>query len=56
MSFVVGTFGESLGLLFAGFVFQYGVRYILGLSSLFIIPQILLAYKLINMRNKEKLR
>ncbi len=56
MRFVVGIFGESLGLLFAGFVFQYGVRYILGLSSLLIIPQILLAYKLINMRNKEKLK
>lgn len=53
MRFVVGIIGESIGLLFAGFVFEYGIQYLLGLSALFIIPQIILAYRLIYMRNKE---
>lgn len=55
MRYVVGIIAESLGLLFAGIAFEYGIRYILGLSALFLIPQILLQYNLIRMRNKESL-
>lgn len=53
MRFVIGIIGESVGLLFAGIAFKYGIRYVLGLSALFIIPQIILAYTLIYMRHKE---
>ena len=53
MRFVIGILAEALGLLFAGILFKYGIRYILGLSALFIIPQITLSYRLIYLRNKE---
>lgn len=53
MRFVIGIFAEALGLLFGGILFEYGIRYILGLSALFIIPQITLSYRLIYLRNKE---
>lgn len=54
MRFVVEIIGEALGLLFAGLVFDYGIRYILGLSALFMILQITLAYRLIYMRHKQE--
>lgn len=53
MRFVAGIFAESLGLLLAGIVFEYGIRYVLGLSALFIIPQLSLSYLMIYMRHKE---
>lgn len=54
MRFAIGIIGEAVGLLFAGLVFDYGIRYILGLSAIFIILQITLAYKLIYMRHKQE--
>lgn len=53
MRFVVGIVAESIGLLLAGIVFEYGIRYILGLSAVFIIPQLALSYLMIYMRYKE---
>ncbi len=53
MRFVVGIFAESLGILIAGIVFEHGIRYLLGLSALFLIPQITLCYLMIYMRHKE---
>lgn len=53
MRFVIGIFAESLGLLFAGILFEYGIRYILGLSAVFLIPQLSLSYLMIYMRHKE---
>ena len=52
--YVVGMLGESVGLLFAGITFEMGIRYTLGLSALFMIIQILMAYMLIYMRRREK--
>ncbi|MBQ2916582.1 MAG: hypothetical protein IJE59_00110 [Clostridia bacterium] len=53
MRFVIGIFAESLGLLFAGILFEHGIRYILGLSALFVLPQLSLSYLMIYMRHKE---
>ena len=53
MRFVVGIAAEAIGLLLAGIVFEYGIRYILGLSAVFIIPQLSLNYLMIYMRHKE---
>lgn len=53
MRFVIGIFAEALGLLFAGVLFEYGIRYLLGASALFLIPQISLCYLMIYMRYKE---
>lgn len=53
MRFVIGIFAEALGLLFAGILFEYGIRYILGLSALFVLPQLSLSYLMIHMRHKE---
>lgn len=53
MRFVVGIAAEAVGLLLAGIVFEYGIRYILGLSAVFIIPQLSLNYLMIYMRHKE---
>ena len=52
--YVAGIAAESLGLLIAGIVFKYGIRYNLGLSALIVIIQLLLCYLLIYMRHKEK--
>lgn len=54
--YVVGMLGESVGLLFAGITFNMGIRYTLGLSALFMIVQISMAYMLIYMRRREKVK
>lgn len=54
MRFVAGIFAESLGLLLAGIIFEYGIRYVLGLSTVFVIPQLVLCYLMIYMRHKEE--
>lgn len=54
MRFIAGIAAESIGLLLAGIMFEYGIRYVLGLSAVFIIPQITLSYLMIYMRNKEE--
>lgn len=51
--FIVAFMGESVGLFFAGIMYNYGVNYMLGLSAIFMIVQILLAYKLIYLRIKK---
>lgn len=51
--FIAGMLAESLGLLLAGIIFGYGANCILGLSALFVIPQLILSYIMIYMRHKE---
>lgn len=52
--YMVGLMGSSIGLYFAGIMFNYGVPYMLGLSAFFMIFQIGIAYYLIYMRKKER--
>ena len=52
--YMITLLGVSIGLLFAGLTFQYGIRYMLGLSAFFMIFQLAFAYRLIYMRKREK--
>lgn len=54
MRFVAGIAAESIGLLLAGIVFEYGIRYVLGLSAILVIPQLGLNYLMVYMRHKEE--
>ena len=47
--------GNSIGLYFAGIMYQYGINYMFGLSSIFMLFQLGLAYYLISLRNKEEI-
>ena len=51
--YIVGLTGTSIGLYFAGIVYNFGIPYLLGLSSFIMVFQILLAYYLIYIRKKE---
>ncbi len=51
--YTVGLIGTSVGLYFAGVMYNYGIAYNLGLSAFFMVFQILLAYYLIYLRKKE---
>ena len=50
---IVRFFGESIGIFLCGLMYEVGLRYIFGLSSLFMIFQILIAYYMIYLRKKE---
>ncbi len=52
--YIVGLIGTSIGLYFAGSIYNLGIPYMLGLSSLFMIFQIGMAYYLIYLRKMEK--
>ncbi len=45
--------GEAIGVFLCGLMYEQGLRYMFGLSALFIIFQISLAYYMIYLRNKE---
>lgn len=51
--FIVGVIGESIGLFFAGIMYNYGASYMLGLSAFFMIFQIALSYRLIYLRQNK---
>ena len=51
--YIAGLIGTSIGLYFAGIVYNFGIPYLLGLSSFIMVFQILLAYYLIYIRKKE---
>lgn len=46
--------GEAIGVFLCGLMYERGLRYMFGLSALFMIFQISLAYYMIYLRNKEK--
>ena len=51
--YTVGLVGTSIGLYFAGIMYNYGITFNLGLSAFFVLFQLLLAYYLIYLRKKE---
>lgn len=52
--YMIRLLATSIGLYFAGVTYNFGIRYMLGLSSFLMIFQIGLAYYLIFLRRKEK--
>lgn len=50
---IIRFLGESIGVLLCGMMYEIGLRYMFGLSALFMIFQIGLAYYLISLRKKE---
>lgn len=50
---VVKTFGNSFGLFIAGIVYNYGINYLLGVSSIFVLLQMLIQWLMIYLRSKE---
>lgn len=53
--YMVGIASESLGLFLAGVMYKYGANAMLGLSSLFVLIQLIIAYILIYMRTNDKM-
>lgn len=51
--YAIGILAESLGLLLAGMIYPYGIRYMLGIAAILIIIQIGIACILIYKRHKE---
>ncbi len=51
--YIVKYLGEAIGLFLCGITYNIGLRYMFGLSALFMIFQIGLAYYLIYLRNKN---
>lgn len=49
--YIVGVLAESIGVFFAGIMYNYGIRYMLGLSAFFMIFQLILSYRLIYIRH-----
>lgn len=53
--YMIWMTGNSIGLYFAGIMYQYGINYMFGLSSIFMLFQLGLAYYLMSLRNKEEI-
>ena len=51
---IIRFLGEAIGVYLCGLMYEMGLRYMFGLSALFMIVQISLAYYLIYLRKKEK--
>ncbi len=51
--YIIRFLGEAIGVFFCGIMYELGLRYMFGLSAVFIIIQISLAYYLIYLRRKE---
>lgn len=52
---IIRFLGEAIGVYLCGLMYEMGLRYMLGLSSLLMIFQISLAYYLIYLRKREKI-
>lgn len=52
---IIRFLGEAIGVFLCGLMYEKGLRYMFGLSALFMIFQISLAYYMIYLRKKEKL-
>jgi len=53
ISHIIRFLGEAIGVFFCGIMYELGLRYMFGLSALFMIFQIGLAYYLIYLRKKK---
>ena len=52
---IVRFLGESIGMFLCGMMYEISLRYMFGLSAIFMIFQLGIAYYLINLRKKEEL-
>ena len=52
---IIWFLGEAIGVFLCGLMYEKGLRYMFGLSALFIVFQISLAYYMIYLRSKENL-
>ena len=52
--YIIKFLGESVGVFLCGIMYEIGLKYMFGLSAMFMILQIGLAYYLINLRQKER--
>ncbi len=52
---IIRFLGEAIGVFLCGLMYEKGLRYMFGLSALFMIFQISLAYYMIYLRKREKL-
>lgn len=52
--YIIKFLGEAIGVAFCGIMYESGLRYMFGLSAIFMIFQIGLAYYLIYLRSGEK--
>lgn len=53
MCHIIRFLGESIGVFLCGMMYEIGLKYMFGLSGLFMIFQISIAYYLISLRKKE---
>ena len=51
---IIRFLGEAIGVYLCGLMYEIGLRYMLGLSALFMIAQINIAYYLIDLRKRER--
>lgn len=51
---IIRFLGESIGVFLCGMMYEIGLRYMFGLSAIFMIFQLGIAYYLINLRKKEE--
>ena len=51
---IIRFLGEAIGVYLCGLMYEMGLRYMLGLSALFMIAQISIAYYMIYLRKREK--
>lgn len=52
--YMIGMIGDAVGLFLAGLTYKFGIHSMLGLSALFMVFQIAISCKLINLRENEK--
>ena len=50
---IIRFLGEAIGVFFCGIMYEIGLRYMFGLSALFMIFQISIAYYMIYLRKRE---
>ena len=53
MCHIIRFLGESIGVFLCGVMYEIGLKYMFGLSALFMVFQISIAYYLIVLRKKE---
>ena len=54
--YIIRFLGEAIGVFFCGMMYEIGLKYMFGLSAIFMIFQIGLAYYLIHLRKVEKVQ
>lgn len=54
--YIIRFLGEAIGVFFCGIMYEMGLKYMFGLSAIFMIFQIGLAYYLIHLRRIEKIQ